>query len=122
MNRAQYMREADKLFMAQFRFKPCGVCGRAKWGTKPTVGHHLLPRSVYRMHRYNPDNMYPLCVVHHDWAEISPDEFDEWLFENDPDTAAWITENKHHRNEEKLNYKAIYEQLLEEEETKKEDK
>jgi len=66
--------------------------------------------------------MYPLCVIHHDWTEIRPAEFEEWLMENDPATAFWMSENKHHRNEKKLDYKTIYEQLLNEEETKKEDK
>ena len=122
MNRAQYMRLADKLFMAQFRSVPCKVCGTKFWCGRPSVGHHLLPKSVYLMRRYSPENMYPLCVVHHDWVETQPAEFEEWLMENDPATAFWMSENKHHRNEKKLDYKTIYEQLLNEEETKKEDK
>ena len=86
-----YMNKADDLFLAQFRGRPCAICGarRGYYNSKSirSMGHHLLSKELHRLYRYDADNIICLCPKHHLGAEMSPHShegatqaaFYEWL-------------------------------------------
>ena len=100
--------EADRKydeFMKQFRGLPDIKTGRTwflrddKGNPILTAGHHLLPRSTYPEYRMTKENIVPLDLETHGWAEDHPDEFTRWLAEHRPEVLAWRDANSHHRKE-----------------------
>jgi len=105
------MKLSDLLFMAKYHGMACAVCGKTHWHKIPTVGHHLLPKSVFPQFRYTHKNIMPLCPEHHEWAETQPEEFQHYLHDEHPAVSFWVITNHHHRDYVAPDYKAIYLQL-----------
>jgi len=60
--------KADDLFLAQFRGRPCEICGKREgWDGKKirSCGHHLAEKGMHRKYRYEPENIVILCPEHH---------------------------------------------------------
>lgn len=97
--RFNYRAEALKLFMAQYRGKPCEVCG----SRYQTVGHHLLHRSTHPHHILTPENIMVVCRKHH--REIHEGgvfvPFSHWQ---------WM--ELHRRDQGRLDFKEIYNRLV----------
>ena len=91
-----WMHVCDDLFLAQYRGRPCEVCGATKGfyngKTIRSMGHHLLSKELHRKYRYDERNIVVLCPKHHLGAEMSPHSHDtaaqavfyDWLRENCP--------------------------------------
>ena len=100
--------KSDDLFLAQYRGKPCEICGRRGGydnGRKmPSAGHHLIFKGRCRKHRYNHKNIIVLCPHHHSHYadDCSPHSitsthaqhvFEEWVRVNKPEQYAWWMEH-----------------------------
>ena len=117
------MHKCDDLFLAQFRGRPCAVCGATKGfdgsQTIRSCGHHLLEKGLHRAFRYTPENIIILCPKHHMGGEMSPHSHDgvaikafyEWLKENYPEKAQFMDDNRHQKFGREWTYKTMYEQL-----------
>lgn len=101
----------DEMFMSLYRETPCKICRRIKYGKIPTVAHHLIAKSTHTHLRFTKENAFPLCVIHHNFAEDKPTEFLEYLELFLPEVREWIRENNHHRNDHKLDLTEVFEQL-----------
>ena len=70
------MHVADDLFLANYRGRPCEVCGATSGyyngRTIRSMGHHILSKELHRLYRYDPLNIVVLCPKHHLGAEMSP--------------------------------------------------
>jgi len=123
-----WMNACDSLFLAQFRAKPCEICGATGgWDGKkmPSCGHHLVFKGRCRQHRYNIKNIIVLCPAHHSHyhKECSPHSivsteaqhaFYEWVKENKPKQYAWWMEHQADINrvfDKSWNYREMYELL-----------
>lgn len=99
-----WMHKADDLFLAQYRGKPCEICGKTHgWDegkTTSSCGHHLIFKGKCRKHRYEPKNIVVLCPEHHShWNQvISPhsmtstiaqQKFADWIKITKPDQWEW---------------------------------
>lgn len=99
-----WVRQSDDLFLAQFRGKPCEICGRERGFDNGknirSMGHHLIFKGRCREHRYNPLNIIVLCPFHHSHynSECSPHSitnthaqtaFEHWVRDNKPDQYRW---------------------------------
>jgi hypothetical protein len=75
-----WMHVCDDLFLAQFRGRPCAICGaeRSFFRNKTirSMGHHLLSKELHRRYRYWSDNIIVLCPKHHLGADMSPHSHD----------------------------------------------
>lgn len=75
-----WMHVCDDIFLAQFRGRPCEVCGATRGyyngKTIRSMGHHLLSKELHRLYRYDTDNIITLCPKHHLGAEMSPHSHD----------------------------------------------
>ena len=114
MTRQELIRECDKLFMAKHRHAPCAVTTLRSWMGQPTVGHHILAKSVYPEYRYEPMNMISLAPHMHQRAHDYHKWFVTWLKRNRPEQYEWCKQNAHHRNKKKINIQEVYERLKEE--------
>jgi hypothetical protein len=99
-----WMNVCDDLFLAQFRGRPCEVCGRTHvvYNNRNTrsCGHHLLSKALHRTWRYEPRNIVILCADHHGHhsRDISPHSDDTaavaafyaWLIESNPYKWKWM--------------------------------
>ncbi len=97
--------KCDGLITRMFSGKPCIVCG----STEYTAGHHLIGRAN-KMFRHDPNNLVPLCPLHHKWdstlsAHAAPAAFAVWLSQNLPGTWAWLVQNSGKKSEGVPDYK-----------------
>ena len=124
-----WMHKADDLFLAQFRGRPCEICGATygiENGTKQSsCGHHLIFKGNCRKHRYEPQNIVILCPYHHSpWnPSLSPhstvntlaqEAFADWVRDNKPDQWQWWQEHQSDANkpfDKSWTYREIYEEL-----------
>ena len=67
----------------------CARCGR-----RSTCGHHAIGRRAIA-YRYRPENIVPLCFDCHGWTEQNPLAADQWLTEQRPRHAVWVSVHKH---------------------------
>ena len=96
--------KCDDLFLAQFRGRPCEICGSTsrEYNGRQTrsCGHHLMEKDLHRIHRYSVENIIVLCPKHHGQYErtISPysddtvavASFYEWVRINKPHQWEWF--------------------------------
>ncbi len=131
-----WMHRCDDLFLAQFRGRPCEICGRRGGfdnGKKiSSCGHHLTFKGRCRQFRYTLDNIIVLCPHHHSHynSDLSPHSitsthaqaaFEEWVRDNKPKQYAWWMENQHMVNkpfDKTWTYREMYVALGGEIETK----
>jgi hypothetical protein len=115
-NSSYYRNKADEIFMAQFRGKPCEVCG----AVSGTVGHHNVNKARSKALRYDKRNITVLCQKHHTMGnDICPhssnpmavDRYFGWLKETHHANYKWIKENE--RIVRKYTYKRAWENLRE---------
>ncbi len=115
-NSSYYRNKADSIFMAQFRGKPCEVCGV----TKGTCGHHNIPKGRSKALRYDLKNITILCPKHHCFGNdlcahstnvFAVEKYVGWLKETHPANYKWIKENE--RIVRKYTYKRAWENLRE---------
>ena len=118
MTEQEYKREADKLFMGQYKGKQCAVTKLRSWYGEMTAGHHILPKGSHPQHRYEPMNIIPLAPHAHSRAHERPERFMAWLERNRPEQYAWVQENDHHRDYVKPNFEEIYNKLKKQTEEK----
>jgi hypothetical protein len=75
-----WMNVCDDIFLAQFRGRPCEICGATSGfyngKTIRSMGHHVLSKELHRAHRYDTQNIVTLCPIHHLGAEMSPHSHD----------------------------------------------
>jgi len=114
---------ADDLFLAQFRGRPCAVCGAERsfyqGKTVRSMGHHLLSKELHRKYRYDVDNIIVLCPKHHLGAEMSPHSHDgaaqaafyEWLLLHWADKYHLMMERRNEKFNKEWCYREKYEEL-----------
>ena len=73
----------------------CAKCRCRGQTWYPLEFHHLIGRGRWA-HRWNPENGMALCREHHNWATLSPTEFDDWLRDNHH--CIWVWRNQHRRD------------------------
>jgi len=117
------MHVADDLFLAQFRGRPCAVCGEERsfyqGKTIRSMGHHLLSKELHRVYRYDPANIITLCPKHHLGAEMSPHSHDgaaqaafySWLEENHGEQYKLMIDNRFDKFNKEWCYREKYEEL-----------
>ena len=114
---AQCKKAVIKRFMAQYRGRPCEVCGT----TYATVAHHLIPKGRCMHHVVSDENIIVLCQGHHTFGgDISAhstsalvmDRFIDWVKANKPEQWAWA--EKHERDNAdkcgKIPWRDLYEE------------
>ena len=113
-NSSYYRNKADEIFMAQFRGKPCEVCG----AVSGTVGHHNVNKARSKALRYDKRNITVLCQKHHTMGnDICPhssnpmavDRYFDWFRNNEDGKYYWLVENE--RIERKYSYRQALENL-----------
>jgi hypothetical protein len=81
--------------------------------------HHLLPKSIYPQHRFEPMNTVILCRLKcHDMAENHPIDFAEEFETNAnlQDRADWVNEHKGiGKYPSSVDYEKMYNELMESE-------
>ena len=114
---------SDDLFLAQFRGRPCAVCGaeRGFYANKTirSMGHHALSKELHRLYRYDIDNIIVLCPKHHLGAEMSPHSHDgaaqaafyEWLNLNHGEQYDLMMDRRNNKFNKEWCYREIYETL-----------
>jgi len=118
-----WMHVADDLFLAQFRGRPCAICG-AKNGFYQSrmvrsMAHHLLSKELHRKYRYDTDNIIVLCPKHHLGAEMSPHSHDgaaqaafyKWLEENRPEKYELMDARRFDKFQKEWSYQGKYEEM-----------
>lgn len=117
------MHVADDLFLAQFRGRPCEVCGKTQsyyqGRTVRSHGHHILSKELHRLYRYDISNIVVLCPKHHLGAEMSPHSHDgvaqalfyKWLEETHPHRYGLMIERKNDKFAKEWTYREMYELL-----------
>ena len=117
--------KADDLFLAQFRGRPCEICGATHgWDGKynsRSCGHHLAEKGLHREHRYNPELIVVLCPKHHSRfaRDISPhaddtvaqERFSEWLRLHKPEQRELLLSVSHKPFDKSWTYRQKYEEL-----------
>jgi hypothetical protein len=118
-----WMNKCDDLFLAQFRGRPCAICGQKsgvyKQRTIRSMGHHLLSKELHRAYRYTTENIITLCANHHLGAEMSPHshdtaaqvEFYDWLRMWWSSKHEFILDNRHDKFNKEWCYRDMYELL-----------
>ena len=118
-----WMHVADDLFLAQFRGRPCMVCGAERGfyngKTIRSMGHHLLSKELHRLYRYDVDNIITLCPKHHLGAEMSPHSHDTaaqaafygWLELHCPDKYELMMRRRFEKFNKEWCYREIYTEL-----------
>jgi len=118
-----WMNVCDDLFLAQFRGRPCEICGETRGyyngKTIRSMGHHVLSKELHRAHRYEWENIIVLCPKHHLGAELSPHSHDgvaqaafyEWLRVNRTCQYIFMETNRHDKFNKEWCYREMYEQL-----------
>ena len=124
-----WMHKCDDLFLAQFRGKPCEICGKTHGrddGVKvSSCGHHLIFKGNCRQFRYEPNNIIILCPFHHSHynSEMSPHSitstlaqkrFADWVKMHKPKQYKWWQEHMHYEHklfDRSWTYRDMYEQL-----------
>ena len=115
----------DDLFLAQFRGRPCKICGamRREYNGRMTrsMGHHLMEKDLHRIHRYSVENIIILCAKHHGQHErsISPHSNDtvavaafyEWVRLNEPEQWEWFKSHCRDEWDGSWTYKEMYQTL-----------
>jgi hypothetical protein len=124
------MNVADSLFLAQFRGRPCAVCGATQsfyaGKTVRSHGHHLLSKELHRLYRYDVDNIIVLCPKHHLGAEMSPHSHDgaaqaafyEWMLLHWADKYHLMMERRNDKFNKEWCYREMYVELSGEIESK----
>lgn len=111
---AWFKRKVVEAFMAQFRGKPCAVCGT----TDRTCGHHILAKGSHPSHIVSPENIVVLCQLHHRWSnDMSPhstnqlavERFCQWLKEHFTWQYDWC--KTHEWDKIEHDWKELYETL-----------
>jgi len=124
-NAGGWMNRADDLFLAQFRGRPCAICGATHSTVKGVVtrsmGHHLISKEHCRAHRFNRRNIIVLCPDHHTrfTGSISPHSensvevglFYEWLMFNRPEQWEWVKAHYQDSSDGVLPYRDAYVRL-----------
>ena len=115
-----WMHKADDLFLAQFRGRPCEICGAThgfySGKTIRSMGHHLLSKELHRKYRYDKDNILTLCPKHHLGAELSPHSHDgaaqaafySWMEQNTPLRYGKMMERRHDKFRKEWKYRDMY--------------
>jgi hypothetical protein len=118
-----WMHVADDLFLAQFRGRPCAICGAThgyyNGKTIRAMGHHLLSKELHRAYRYTVDNIIVLCPKHHMGAEMSPHSHDgasqaafyAWMEIHWPDKYADMMERRFDKFNKEWCYREKYVEL-----------
>jgi hypothetical protein len=120
-----WMHVCDDAFLAQFRGRPCEICGSTGmiYNGRQTrsMGHHLLEKTLHKLHRYTPENIVVLCPKHHCQHErsISPHSDDtaavaafyEWLRVKRPEKWEWFKAHCRDKFENQWTYRDMYLQL-----------
>lgn len=120
-----WMNMCDDLFLAQFRGRPCEICGvtHAEYNGRKirSMGHHLAEKGNCRAHRYNPFSIVVLCVNHHSQftRDISPHadftpanaRFYDWLRDWHIDKYNWLLEIRGDPFDGEWTYREMYEEL-----------
>jgi len=117
--------KCDDLFLAQFRGKPCSICGATtrlyKDRMTRSCGHHLMEKDLHRIHRYSVEGIVVLCPKHHGQYErtISPHSDDtvavaafyEFVRTKLPDQWKWFKSHCRDMWDRSWTYKEMYERL-----------
>ena len=115
---AWYKEKVIERFMAQYRGKPCEVCG----STYQTCGHHYVGKGSCPRHIISPENIIVLCPRHHGphGKSMNPhsgdpflyEQFQAWVKKRKPELVSWAEE--HHNdtsiNMGKIAWKDLYEE------------
>jgi len=115
-----WMHVVDDLFLAQFRGRPCAVCGKTNGfyngKTIRSMGHHLLSKELHRLYRYSVDNIVVLCPKHHLGADMSPHSHDtaaqaaffDWLQQIFPKKYTLMMGRRHDKFNKEWCYRDMY--------------
>lgn len=124
-----WMHKCDDLFLAQFRGKPCEICGAVSSIDNGRVvqscGHHLIFKGRCRKFRYQIKNIVVLCPYHHSHfvQDIGPHSmvntmaqknFGDWMQKKKPGQFKWWKENEeeiHKAWDRSWTYREKYEEL-----------
>ena len=122
-NAGGWMNACDDLFLAQFRGRPCEICGATSGyyngRTIRSMGHHILSKELHRLYRYDPLNIVVLCPKHHLGAEMSPHSHDtaaqaafyDWMRENLESKYILFQARRHDKFNGEWCYRDMYEFL-----------
>lgn len=115
---------SDDLFLAQFRGRPCEVCGKKDgWDGRKirSCGHHLAEKGMHRKYRYDASMIVILCPEHHSRfsRDMSPHaddtaavaRFYKWLEDHCPERFAKLQNIDHKPFDKSWTYKEMYETL-----------
>ena len=115
---AWYKKKVIERFMAQFRGRPCEVCG----STYNTCGHHYVGKGYCPRHIVTPENIIVLCPNHHGPYGKKPNphsgnpelvtKFEEWVAAHRADIKEWAAEHKNDTvdNMGKIPWRDLYEE------------
>ena len=118
-----WMHVSDDAFLAQFRGRPCAICGETsgEFNNRKirSMGHHLASKELHRLYRYDPRNIIVLCPAHHLGGDMSPHSHDvcaqaafyEWLRINRPEQYRFMIDCRHDKFDKSWTYRDVY-QLL----------
>ncbi len=115
----------DDIFLAQFRGKPCEVCGEINGTVGRSItrscGHHIAEKDNYRLLRYDPRIIVVLCPDHHGRfsAKLSPHSTDTlaqgrfyfWLFASKMDQWLLTLDLAEKKWDKSWTYREMYERL-----------
>lgn len=121
-NAGGWAKVADDLFLAQFRGRPCVICGKTHTyikGVKTrSMAHHIAKKELCRLMRYDKRNIIVLCADHHNRfnGSMSPHSecsvktglFYEWLINYRPDLWDWVKAHYKDNADNALSYKEAY--------------
>lgn len=114
-----WKRKAKKVFMRQFHYLPCEICG----DRTGTVGHHLLPQGSNIDYVFEKKNIVVLCPKHHNFSNeiaahstnaLAVEAFLDWLKEHKAWQYEWMKEHRNKRSGKRVNFRDLYFRLLDE--------
>ena len=66
----KYLEQAtEKIASAFYRGLPCVICQSEGVMNEHTCWHHIIERSISRAGKYRPENLIPLCPIHHTYGK-----------------------------------------------------
>ena len=111
----------DDLFLAQFRGRPCEICGKKFHMGQRSCGHHLAEKGMHRKYRYDESMIIVLCTGHHSKfaRDMSPhaedtaanSRFYKWLEDNRPEQHAKLQAVDGKPFDKSWTYREMYEML-----------
>jgi len=119
-NSKYWRNKADKVFMVQFKGKPCEIClSYGRTNTEKTCGHHVVAKSTSSYLRHVDKNIVVVCPTHHAFSNelafhstnlLAQNAALEWLKECRPDALECLETYKKYTGA-RVDYEQIYLEL-----------